>query len=118
MRHEHPAQYGEGGPWHYASTGRDGGYPIGYCTRECTHATPEEAHEHYRQWCLDNLVEYQYADTMYRCAVTGCEEWTQWSYGPAGDHASHSMCDAHRDRDTYEFEFYPENGGIIEAWVS
>lgn len=118
MRHEAPFPYGDTGFWHYASVSSRGGYPIGYCTRECTHATPEEAWEHMRQWMLDNLQEYEYSRVQYVCSVDGCEEWTQRAYGVGGDYADHPMCEAHRNRETYEREFLPPDVGIIESWSS
>jgi hypothetical protein len=98
--------------------GRDGGHPIGYCTTGCTHQTPEEAHEHYRQWVLDHLHEVEFGtDVQYRCAVEGCDIWTQKGLGSGGYRAEY-LCGEHRNRDTYERCFYPPDSGIRESWES
>ena len=118
MRHLKPAQYGEGGPWHYASVSRRGGHPIGYCTVDCDHATPEEAHEHYRQYVLDHLRDVSIAeDTQHHCEASDCKAWTQQGLQEPDGFAMHLLCDEHRTRDTYEAEFYPA-GQVREAWVS
>ena len=119
MRHLCAIRYGKDGPYHYVSLSRRGGHPIGYCTTACTHETPEEAHEHYRQWVLDNLRFVQFGqDVQYRCAVEGCDDWTKAGLQePDGYHAEH-LCEEHRNRDSYERSFYPPGGGVREAWVS
>lgn len=120
MRHEKPAQYGENGPWHYVSMkAGQGGYPIGYCTQGCTHATAEEAHEHYRQYVLDHLRDETYGgDVQYRCEVEGCDAWTQKGMAEPDGFTSHHLCDSHRNREAYEAAFYPPDRPIREAWVS
>lgn len=119
MRHEGAFQFGQNGPWHYASVSKRGGHPIGYCTADCEHATPEEAHEHYRQYVLDHLREETYGgDVQYRCEVNGCDAWTQQGMSEPDGYAGHPLCDEHRNRETYEAEFYPAGGPVREAWVS
>lgn len=138
MRHHKAAQHGEGGPWHYVSLGRDGGHPIGYCTDACTHATAEEAAEHYRQWLLDGFrFDGSSGDSVqYRCEVpvpTGsvnisgmltapptdtkvCGTWTQrLAMGPDG-WIIHHVCHGHSNRESMEL-LHPE-GSIGESWES
>lgn len=129
MRHHKAAQRGENGPWHYVSLGRDGGYPIGYCTDACTHETADEATEHYRQWMLDNFRFDGRSgdDTQYRCEIPigefetyakaeKCGRWTQrLALGPDG-WATHHVCDDHADRESVEL-LYPV-GSIGESWES
>lgn len=119
MRHEGPFQFGNDGPWHYASVkAGKGGHPIGYCTEACSHALPEQAHEHYRQYVLDHLTEQSIGeDTQHRCAVDGCEAWTQAGLQEPDGYHFELLCDEHRNRDTYEAEFYPADGPIRESWV-
>ena len=59
------------GIYHYCC----GDHPTGYCTRECTHSTPEEAQEHYKEYILDNLTfqspNDEKAHGLYRCKECG-----------------------------------------------
>lgn len=118
MRHEGPFRYDKNGPWHYASVSRRGSHPIGYCTYDCTHATAEEAHEHYRQWVLDHLVEEAYRNTKYVCAVKDCEEWTQFGLGNPDGYGGEALCDKHRNREAFEANFYPPDSPVRESWGS
>ncbi|HET9118504.1 MAG TPA: hypothetical protein VFN75_10615 [Pseudonocardiaceae bacterium] len=119
MRHECATRHGENGPYHYVSLGRDGGYPIGYCTTACDHQTAEEAHEHYRQYVLDHLREMAIgADTQHRCAVPDCDNWTQKGLQEPDGYGHALLCDEHRNRATFEQHFYPADGPVREAWVS
>lgn len=119
MRNERPAQWGDGGPWHYVSLNDKGGYPIGYCTHDCDHATREEAHEHYRQWVLDGLREVTGdPSTLRLCQVEGCPAYTDKALGePDGWRLAH-LCDEHRNRGEYERSFYPPGSAVRESWVS
>lgn len=118
MRHLKAAQYGENGPWHYVSLGRDGGYPIGYCTTGCAHETPDDAAEHYRQWLLDGFRfdGRSGKDTMHRCELPDCDTFTQrLALGPDG-WLMHNVCDKHANRESMEI-LHPE-GSIGESWES
>mgnify|MGYP000164967663 CR=1 FL=1 len=119
MRHEAPLRYGDDGPWHYVSSSSRGAYPIGYCTTACDHASSDEAHEHYRQYVLDNLREVETdRDTMYRCEIDGCDVFTQKGLAEPDGYASRHLCDDHRARWAYETAFYPAGGSIRESWSS
>jgi len=62
------------------------------------HATSEEACECYKQYLLDNRVTLEFGttkDTQHRCAVEGCENWTQKT--AMVDHQTYDLCDEHRN---------------------
>lgn len=76
MRHHTVLQRGEGGPWHYVSAGKRGAHPMGGCTTDCVHETPDEAYEHHRTWLLDTARFGEVdPDEQRRCEE--CDAWTQ-----------------------------------------
>lgn len=116
MRHNTVLQRGEGGPFHYVSSGRDGAHPSGGCTSSCDHATREEAYEHHRQWLLDNLRSWDAENEQRRCEE--CGEWTSRRVdGPAMEPPHVVLCDAHDDRDVVEARHLPP-GTKLDSWGS
>lgn len=76
MRHLTAHQLPEGG-WHYASTHRRGGYPLGYCRDHEPHPTEAEARECYSQWQRDHLVlddgNWSWGNCEHREGQTRCK---------------------------------------------
>lgn len=77
MRHKTAARRGENGGWHYVNLGREGGYPIGYCSDHEPHETEAEARECYGQYVREETIRLNVSG----CSWTSCDGFTDLDPG-------------------------------------
>lgn len=82
------------------------------------HVTKEEAERHFYDSELAKLCEtWSDGDVQYRCAVSGCGQWTQVGLASHGYFVTPTwLCDRHRDPDMIE-KLHPFKPGL-EIWAS
>lgn len=97
------------GVWHFVRSWDTGGYPVGRCTKECTHATADEARAHYKQFLMEECLRFtpdvENADTMHRCkAPGGCARYTSGTGSVAGESPAYTwpLCGEHRTAETMD----------------
>lgn len=117
MRHHTAHQLPEGG-WHYASTHRRGGYPLGYCRDHEPHATEAEARECYSQWQRDHLVLNDGDWSWGNCEVKGCKNPANKAARIEGDaYLAASLCPEHMTRE-HAIAALDIGGPAGDAWQS
>lgn len=93
----HAARVLRAGHWAYTCRISDQPMPIGYCSVECAHRTPEEAMAHYRRFLVDTAAfTGRWLTKEYRCEV--CDEWTP-RYAILHSNTSHRLCVLHLNPD-------------------
>ncbi len=86
----------------WAYTCREGGdiWPVGRCTEDGGHTSPEEACACYRQHLIEGAkFNMKMGDEM-RCRVAGCKEMADEVALCAG--ATYRLCEEHQDEDFLE----------------
>lgn len=119
MRHLTAHQLPEGG-WHYASTHRTGGYPLGYCAEHEPHATEDEARECYRRWQRDHVKLDDGGKWSWgNCHVKGCDNPARNGVTIEGDgYALAFLCDEHHDREHALTALGLDGDRAGDAWIS
>jgi len=85
------------GRWLYTCRNDEQQWPIGYCSVDCRHASPEDAEWHYREYLLDSAqFGGRWAGKEYRCAA--CGTWTD-HFAVLKSYVAHPLCPAHLNRD-------------------
>ena len=99
------------GGWHYTMNGQ----PVGCCLDHGGHETREGAEECYKLYMLDNHLHLDRkigGDTLHKCKVKGCDEYTR-GFASVGGYSIFILCDKHRTRGQVEALYV-----VSEAWES
>jgi hypothetical protein len=108
-------QHQETKKWKYTMANDGKVYEVGYCAKkDCPgHDTPEEAQEHYKQYMLDNNLQFhnpEDGDTMHKCKKCGTFTFGFATIGPC---ETIILCTEHQTREVVS-EFYK----VGESWGS
>lgn len=86
--------------WHYASIGKRGGGPIGYCADHAPHATETEARECFSSYLLTQLRAETYGDwTSCQYPHNECGRPTKSGWGVPATLSSVALCEVHDSRE-------------------
>ncbi len=103
------------GRFHYVRRNHYRTEPVGYCANACSgHDTAEEAREHYRQYLINERVDYRpdHMKRPERCKI--CAEWTH-SYAHIEAWDSYPLCKEHLTKESV-LRLLGEMRDFVASW--